>query len=530
MAATEARSTRVVKDTAVLFGSQLVVGAVGLVSSAWLARTLTATELALWPTCISVASVIYNLGNLGMPDSTVRVVPRLIAEGDRAEAGRVLRTGMAFAVAASAILAILALVFVQQVNQVLTRTAIDADLGRLLMVAVLCTVIGQNLEWGLNAVQEYRVLALCRTLTNVVRPLAMVGLYFVGGVRGTVLGLAIGPALSCLVSTARLLRYFRWGRGFKRPADLFALSLPYYTSGVCAGLIARMDYILVGALGGAQSLATYFVAYKIGEYVKHLNGYAVDTTATKLAETAAGGTTASSLGFTKCSRYIFLGLVPLHMAIAAVGTPIIVTYAGRDYAESGPILSVLCCYLLIEVLYNVHRSHIIVLGGKWHPFVLDVSLAALMVTGTAALAAHYGGLGAALARLIAVGLVMPLAVVLLRQVFRPAYDLPALALGVLGGALMWGLRPLVALISGGRLWPELLIPPGGAMAYLLLLRHRLLPSDANLVFALLPGRLARRPLGRRLQAGISRFLVGEPESAPEALAAHGRGRGPSRVE
>lgn len=519
MSATEARSTRVVKDTAVLFGSQLFVGTVGLVSSAWLARALTANELALWPTCISVASVIYNLGNLGMPDSTVRVVPRLIAEGNKDEAGRILRTGMIFAGSTSALLALLALVFVQQVNQFLTRSAIDPDTGRLLMIAVLCTVISQNLEWGLNAVQEYRVLALCRTLTNVVRPLAMVGLFFVAGVRGTVLGLAIGPLLSCLVSSSRLVRYFRWGEGLKHPRELFALSFPYYTSGVCAGLIARMDYILVGALGGAQSLATYFVAYKIAEYVKHLNGYAIDTTATKLGETAAAGTAASRQGFVKCTRYIFLGLVPLHMAIAAAGTSIIAAYAGSQYREAGPILSVLCFYLLAEVFYSVHRSHIIVLGGKWHPFVLDVLLAALMVTGTTLLAAHFDGLGAAVARLVAVVLVIPIAVALLRRVFQPTYDVAALAMGSWGGAVMWGLKPVVQALSGQRLWPELAIPLIGTAVYLLILRHRLRPSDVHLLSALLPCRLAQRPTGRRIQTALSRYFVQEPKSDGTELAA-----------
>ena len=134
-------------------------------------------------------------------------------------------------------------------------------------------------------------------------------------------------------------------------------------------------------------------------------------------------------------------------------------------------------------------------------------LALLTAISTTVLVARYGGLGAALAGLLSIMVVVPVSMGLLRFVFKPTYDLPALLIGVLGGAIMWGLKPVVEGLSGSRLWPELAIPLLGTIGYLLLLRRRLLPSDVDLLCALLPGRIAQRELGRRIKGGVFRYFV-----------------------
>jgi len=509
----EPRATRIVRDVSYLLTGQIAVGAVGLVTSAWLARNLPEGELSAWPALISLVAITYTLSNFGLRDSCVRSVPRLLSEGQEKKVGRMLRTSVLLTVSGSFVLSGLVYVLASNIDGLMLKNEVPVGVVRLLAIAVLLTTVSTHFEWFLNALQRYKWLAATRAVRNIVRPVASVVLYWFGGIQGAVLGLAIGPLLGCLFSAWVLLPYLRRGTGFMPLGMLLPQSFPYYVSGISAGLISRLDYILVGALGGTKNLATYFVACRVVEYLQLLDTYLLDAMTPKLAEKATEGPAESSRTFSKCSRYFFLGLLPLHCALAAVGRPIIRLYAGSGYDAAGLIFSVLAIYLLLDTFFALYRRNIIVLGNRWHPFVLDTLLASMNVGLISVLSAYYGGLGAAAGRGIAVILVLPLAVWLTRRIFVPKHSSQGLLLGAIGSLSAVGIAVLwMRLFDSTAIQSTALVASG--VVYVLILHRQLTKDDMNIMRGLMPGRIRDSSTGQRISAMLERFYV--RKSVPEA--------------
>jgi len=131
------RAERTVKDAAKLYGSQLAAGAFAVIFSAWLARNLPSAELSLWPVCITLAAIVQVLSGFGISDLFVRLVPSLLQDRKRREAGALLRTGLALNVVATVLITGLVVVAAKQVTALLLHNEVEVLLVRMLGAAVL---------------------------------------------------------------------------------------------------------------------------------------------------------------------------------------------------------------------------------------------------------------------------------------------------------------------------------------------------------------------------------------------------------
>ncbi|MEA3402536.1 MAG: oligosaccharide flippase family protein, partial [Armatimonadota bacterium] len=409
------RGHRVIRDTGYLVLGQVVGGVVGLAAAAWFARNLPSQELSMWPVCVALVAVVAPGSNLGMPNALVRSIPKLFMRGERARAGRMMRTGLLGMLLCTAAISVVLFVFSEQANRILLKGELPEGLMGLLVVAVFVRVLESHLNWFLNACQEYKIMAAARMVAQVLRAVGALTLYVIGGIQASIWGLTLGSAVGCIISGYGLVPHMRHGVGLMHPLELLKKSGAFYLSSLYKGALSRVDYILVGALGGAGDLALYYVAYRVIEYLKEFDTYIMETLTPKLAEKATEGTRASERTFTRCTRYFFLTMVPLHLTLAALGSPLIRLYAGDEYAEAGIIFSVLCVYLLVDGLYSLYRRHVLVIGNRWHMVLLDATHTTLSLGLIALLTVQLAGLGAALGRLLTVTLVVPLSVYLLRR-------------------------------------------------------------------------------------------------------------------
>lgn len=506
----QTRSVRVIRDTAYLLTGQFVIGVVGIIASSWIARNLPDGELSTWPVCISLVAVVYTLGNLGLRDASVRMIPRMIAQNRQNEATGLLRTGLALLLVSNVAICCGIYLCAHHINTLFLKDEVSLETVRLLTVAVFWTASARHFESFLNAFQCYKMMAVSRTVENVIRPIAAVAFYWIGGINGMILALAIGPFVGCLISGRILLPYIRRTSAKMSVRVLLQHSAPYYVSGICAGAIMQLDYLIVGLLGSTQNLATYFVARKIVDYVKHINTYALDTMTPKIAEKAAEGRDALERTFTKCSRYFFLGAVPIYMGLAAIGRPLIVAYAGAKYSSAGLIFSILCFHLLLDALYALYRRNVLVAGNRWHPLLLDGFTAFGSVTLVAVLSVAYGGLGAAVAKVTAIVLVLPLAILLASRVLTPRHSMPAAALGISGGLITLIFGYVTQIMTTNVFW-GLSVFPIGAVCYLLLLKSRLSSQDMDLMVGLIPSRMRQGKTGKQVQGRIARFFTGHSD-------------------
>ncbi len=143
------RAERTVKDTAKLYGSQLTAGAFAVVFSAWLARNLPSAELSLWPVCITLAAIVQVFSGFGISDLFVRLVPSLLQDKKREEAGALLRSGLALNGIAAVLLTTVVVLAANQVTVLLLHNEVEPVLVRMLGVAVLFTALYKHVERGL---------------------------------------------------------------------------------------------------------------------------------------------------------------------------------------------------------------------------------------------------------------------------------------------------------------------------------------------------------------------------------------------
>ncbi len=494
---------RVVRDTSYLLAGQVVGGLVGLGFAAWFARHLPADELAMWPVCVTLASIVHPLSNLGTHTSFMRSIPKLLARSEREEASRLLRGALLWTTGLAIVLCVLMYMWGPSVNRILLNGELPDGLMNVIAIAVLARALESHLEWFLNAFQEYALLALSRTVSRVLRSVAAFAFYLVAGIEGSVIGLAIGSVAGGLVCVYGLYRHMRPGRGMSSVVTLLRKSGPFYISQLYKGAMSRADYILVGAMGGADSLALYYVAYRVLEHLQELDTYIMEALTPKLAEKATEGRRASEEAFTKCSRYFFLSMVPLHLGLAAAGPAIIRAYAGPEWDSAGLIFSVLCVYLALDGLYAIYRRQIVVAGNRWHTLIIDASNRTLSVGAIAVFTYYMGSMGAAIGQLASTLILLPLGMYLIRPVIDAKHCRSGVILGTVGGAIALLIAGGLELLSGNAMLVLGTLPLIVAL-YVAFLRHRLMKSDVRLLEQMMPSRLLSGTRRQKVHAFLER--------------------------
>lgn len=484
------RAERALKDAGKLYGAQLLAGAFAVVFSAWLARNLPSAELALWPVCIVLAGIVQVASGLGISDLLVRSVPALL-KGDKAEeAAALLRTGLVISMAAALLVTGVLVIAAGEVSRFLLDNQVDALLVRMLGAAVLLTAMYKHLERALYAVQEFGKVAFIRLLSQICRPCLAVVLYILVGIKGAILALSAVPLFATVAAIICLWPYLVvWGYPH-RSRYVVAQALPFYAASLADLGTSRLDYVIVGALTTPAKLAAYYIARKLADYLRLLNTSVMEAIEPKLAEKRGQPKPEIEVAFATCSRYLLLGLLPLHVGLAITAGPIVTLYAGDRYPEAGPIMSLLSLAMFAQVVASLYRANVKLFANRWHLTVLDGTAGVISVGLSALFVLKLGAIGAAAGQAAAYMAQGAIAIMLLRQVFTLRWDTKAVLLAGLGSGLVAG----VGLLCVGGIPSLWSIPTAivlGSGVYFAALIGKLRRDDVELLVRLMPLRLVK---------------------------------------
>ena len=488
------RAERTIKDTAKLYGSQLLAGAFAVIFSAWLARNLPSAELSLWPVCITLAAIVQVLSGFGISDLFVRLVPSLLQDRKRREAGALLRTGLALNVIATALLTGLVVVAAKQITALLLHNEVEVLLVRMLGAAVLFSAMYKHLERSLYAVQEFGKAALIRLVSQICRPSLAVVLYLIMGIKGAILVLSAVPFMAAVAAVISLWPYLTaWGHPH-RPGHVIRQALPFYGASLANLGTSRLDYLIVGALTTPAKLAAYYVARKIADYLRMLDTSVLEAITPKLAEYRQQGEAKMEDAFTRCWRYLFLGLLPLHVGLAVTAGPIVALYAGGRYPGAGLIMSLLVMAFFVGTIAGLHRAHVKVFANRWYLTILDSTTGLVTVGLSIPCVVWLGAIGVPLAQTLAYAAQGALAILLLRRLFILKHDTQAVWVAGLGSGLVAAVGlACVGLIPDWRSLPAAMVL--GAGVYFAALVGRLKKEDTDLLLHLMPFRFVNHVAG-----------------------------------
>ena len=505
---------RVVRDTAKQYAGQLVVGAFALAFAAWLNRLLPAKELALWPVCTSLGGVVAACASFGLGDTFVRLVPALLAKGEREAAGAVLKTGLLLNLVGCAVLATAVYLLAEPAARYLLKDVGQAPMVQTMAFAAFFTALAERLNWAMQAVQQFGKQAIIKTASGTLRTPLAVGLYlFLGTARGVIIALTIVPIISCVLSIVWLWPHLWVSRRMHPLRPLLGFSLPFYGVSLIGLLSARVNNLVIALLVRPEVLATYFVAQSIANYVDALNRFAVAATRPKLAEKSAQDPDGAERVFTKCTRYVFLWLLPAHVLVAVAAAPLLRIYGGPNYVTASPVLIVMCAALLIGVLVDIQWAHIQILAKPVHLLALSACQGVENLAALALLVPRLGALGAALSDGAVALLQLVISMTLLRRTIRTMYDHQAMALAVFGSGVAGLVLYITSPLWQTQAWVVLPLIVLAALTYNLSLARKLQEPDVELLIRALPQRFRQSRTGAAVVRGVKWLWLKPSEGA-----------------
>ncbi|MGD9494950.1 MAG: lipopolysaccharide biosynthesis protein [Armatimonadota bacterium] len=504
---TRSASTRAVRDTAQLLAARLASAAVSVFFSAWLIRLLPTEELAIWPIALALGGAIEALSSLGMGDTLLRRVPRELAAGDRAGVAALLKTAVGLNLIGCVIFTLLLYTQASWTAETLLRHVDKASLVRTAAFAAFFIALEARLSWTLKATQQFSRIAMLDLIMIVSRtPLAAL-LYLHMGLSGLLAAFAIVPAFGCIMTLIWTWPYMWASRRFESPLELTRFSLPFYGVSLTGFLRGRASYLVVGWLTTAEVLAMYFVASKVSDYIREFNRYAISAVTPKLSERGATDPEAQSRVFGACTRYVFLGLLPLHLGPAVLARPLVRLYAGSEYTAAATILAALCIYAYLEVLYDLHRAHIQVFAPPAHLFTLQLFSTAVDLGLMIALIRPFGALGAALAKVATYAVLTAAGAWALRRTIQLRYDTQALKWALIAGAGMSAAALGASQVVGGAAAGLAVGAAVGAVVYFILLSGRLRARDLDIVAGAMPATIRSNVVGASFGSFVRNWLI-----------------------
>ncbi len=510
------RAERAIRDMGKLYGAELGAGAFALVFSAWLATNLPSGEYALLPVCIMLAALVEVFACFGMGNLFVRLIPSLLQSDEREKAAALLRVGLAINVLAASLLTTLLLLGTEEIVSLLhLQGQVEVSVVRLLTAAVLFTAMYKLLERALYAVQEFGKAAFIRLIMRVIRSPLAVGLYVLMGINGAVLALSFASFIATALAVIWLWPYAAvWGYPHQ-PKHVISQALPFYGASLANLSTSRLDLLIMGVLTTPTMLAGYHIARLFADYLRQLGTSAIEAITPKLAEQHGQANREREHAFTRCWRYLFLGMLPLHVGLAVTAGPIVALFAGDKYPAAGLILSVMALGLFVDTLASLYRAHVMVFARQWHLMLLDGSAGVVSIGLSVVLVLYLGGLGAALAQVAQFVVRMLLAIVLLKQVLILRYDKQATWAAVSGSVLVASTGLILTPLIPGP-WSIPVIVVAGIGIYFLALGRKLTQNDMDLVWRLMPSRLLAARSGAWFMRGIARFLCEPSTTTSEA--------------
>lgn len=422
---------RMVRGGAVTLVGSVITRLASAAAVVVLARQLDTAEFAVFAFGTAYAVFFSTVADLGLDTVTIR---ELAARPD--QRGETL--GSAFAAKGSALVAAtaagagVALLYGGEL-----RTA-----GLVGTVAVLQALPG---TYGLVLTADVQLAAptVIRTVALVGSSAAAVGVALAGG--GPILVLAVQAGLGfapgfVLLFIARRRAPMALQVSLRRVRSLLRESVPVALATVAVVVFARVDQLLLGALGNEEDLAAYGAIVRVVDVLNFVP-IAVITVALPAVATLADTDPQRVRQVTlRGNRYLASVALPVAAVATVVGGPVLDLLFGAAYADDGDVLAVLLWAHAFAFAFLMSRQVLIGLQRSSELAALAWIAAAINVVLNLVLIPSRGALGAAIASLLAYS--SPMAVVALRGRSSHPFALagqamirPAAAAGALLGAL-----------------------------------------------------------------------------------------------
>ena len=293
------------------------------------------------------------------------------------------------------------------------KTLNRPDLAPLISAAALLlfiSAIGGVLQAALSGFESFRAIARINIIQGVVAPFITVPLVWAYGVEGAVAAMTVNAAVA-LILFAQAVKVERKMFGvaisslsgiFNEKNILWKFALPSVVSAlmvVPASWIANL--ILVNQPGGYGELGLYTAANQWSIFITFIPGLLSAAMLPIMSETHGSN---NSDDFRKAVslnlRITWVVALPLTVIVIALAEPAATLY-GKQFAGVAPILSILMLCVFLNVVNGPVGTALAGAGRMWTGALMNLAWAIALLIAAFMLVPRFGGLGLAMAYLVA---------------------------------------------------------------------------------------------------------------------------------
>ncbi len=390
---------QVVGNTAWLVGDRVARLGVGLLVGVWVARYLGPTDFGLFSYAIAFASMFAAISTLGLEAILTR---ELVAEG--CPEGELMGSAflMRLAGATTAFLLAAATILVVRPGDPLTQA----------MVAI---VAAGNFFQAFDVIESGFQARVMSKFTVMAKGAAF---FVLSGVKvalillhAPLMSFAIASTAEVALGAAGLVVAYRaahhsirsWRPNLRWMWSLFRDVWPYTLANLVILLYMRIDQVMLGQMAGNRDLGIYSAAVRLAESWYFIPTAIVSSVFPSIVNSMARGDDTFYGRLQRLYRVIALVSYLVAVPTTFLAPWIVAVVYGPDYAAAAPILVTLIWAGLFTSL-GVARGSFMTTMNWTRLHLLTVSLGCLInIALNVVLIPRYGGLGAAIASLIAYG-------------------------------------------------------------------------------------------------------------------------------
>ena len=353
-------TTRVARGATYMFIQGFANAAIGLIYFVVLARILSQEEMGVFALLFFILSLPQVFGLFSLPSAAIKYIPQYLTEGNYDKAKSVVIRVLQISLLASIVSFLLLFVPAEWLSVQLFNKpnyALHLRIVALSSVFNIIYIVVAGFLQGLQKISDYAALGLIYTLiqNSVGILLLSIGWGLYGVVYGWLAGLAIA-SIAGLIETIRELGVVGKPHELK---PLFRFSLPLYVSGVISYFINWVDQLILvsymsllyGATEAQRTLGIYYVAIRASAVPTLFSSAIITALFPQLSALyTQKGSSSLKDAFHASSRYAVLISFPLIVGIAVLAYPIIILFAGFEYAEAALPLIIISILTLVGTL------------------------------------------------------------------------------------------------------------------------------------------------------------------------------------
>lgn len=393
------------RQSGVFFAGTLFSAAFGYVFKVYLARVLGAADLGLYTLGVTLIGFFGIFNTLGLPQSTVRFVAAYRASGKFAQLHALLWRGAGLLIAANvffaAVLLLLGRVIAVRLYHSPALVPYLPLFAAMMLFSVLSVFFGKVLA-------GYRDLKLRTLIVNFVgSPLNMLAaVLFISagmGLRGYVLAQVVSSAIVCVLLLMAVRRFtppearFSARKGSSPAKEVWSLSAAMLGIGFLEFIMAQVDKVALGYFRGAREVGIYSVATAVVVYVALALTSLNQIFAPIISDLHTRGDHALLARlFQSLTKWVMGLTLPLAAVVIVFARPLMRIF-GHDFEAGWPILIIGTVGQLVNCGVGSVGYLLLMSGNEKRVIRVQIVMAAVMTTLSAALIPVWGVVGAAVA-------------------------------------------------------------------------------------------------------------------------------------